>query len=706
MFEGGKFLDPHSVNAYTSGLHKANAAAREHISLLSRIRNGARGLAGAATVVGVGSYVRKNLPEEKEAQDVISRMRDLNSVEEGSVKALRNDARTRGVLINGGMNAFLTEGESAAKMNFPSALLPIAAEVGQQFADFLRDKAGEGIEKTVNTAEYFGMLKNRKGEKTSPKALYEEHLANGMSEEDAKLDIARRLKAATGMYKRIANMMPGKESELFEALKMSVPTAETLEIPLKDTVATLNMLATGGLTGSHAGTLYRGMLTRAGNPTFVAMAAARTAGYDVRKNMHLDASFFNPDAFVDGLSQYYGPKINSDPKLKALLKKRMVDFKNDPNSYASDEHGNYQAYNDLQKSVVNDIVKAYGKNNKGLDAVNSELVSKRVAKALNLSNKGFSLLDLIEDIRKQGAFTPGMIKALVGTEAGTAMGQIGLQDIQKARQVGEETTRGDKYQLANEWDAAMKARAESVYGTWEGLGNRIKAMFDKMFESVEKPLDDTGKKINSLGDSMLQADQGKTRAAVAAGSGVAMLGGAGAVSMFGGGSVATLAAGSLATGGVGLLGVAGGYMLYRGMTDDDSVVDGSVEDARRRREFGMRLGRGQSYFDPSKESLKLTRWKPTEWPVDGAEPFKYGDSGGATTGAAKRVEVTGTVTGNSEVHVMIQGELRPTAHFEALIHKAEAIANMSLNGHLGTSMQGPGDNNTKANGNSALGTVK
>jgi TP901 family phage tail tape measure protein len=107
-----------------------------------------------------------------------------------------------------------------------------------------------------------------------------------------------------------------------------------------------------------------------------------------------------------------------------------------------------------------------------------------------------------------------------------------------------------------------------------------------------------------------------------------------------------------------------------------------------------------SGYDPGTKSNGWQDSARTTWtPPKDNDDKKWGD--GTTS---KLVEVQGTVQGSAEVHQNLVIELRPSQYLENIVKRAESVANMSLSGRLGTSMQGPGDNGTKSSQGALTGT--
>jgi len=200
-------------------------------------------------------------------------------------------------------------------------------------------------------------------------------------------------------------------------------------------------------------------------------------------------------------------------------------------------------------------------------------------------------------------------------------------------------------------------------------------------------------------------------------------------------AVPAAAAGTVVAAGLGLstlaLGAAGTYMQWRHIRegsdsdlddmagnwlDPDTAVAAAIErNQRKQRIWGDPPSVGAfDRFQPTMLDAPSSRylrdggadgvasrgWQDSIVLGNSKASQGFGDPGKNST----QVEVQGTVSGDAEIHLNVQGELRPTPYFTAMIQRAEAVANMGINGRLGTSMQGPGDNNTKAAAGALTGT--
>ncbi|MGZ6199189.1 MAG: hypothetical protein ACXWNL_16255 [Vulcanimicrobiaceae bacterium] len=697
-------------NNLASGMDKANRAAREHLSLVRQIGEHYKKNAVAIGAVSAGAlykgkqFVEKQMADEKPLQESLSRMRNMTRVSEDEVKRVREQGRLVGVKYKGGQQAYVDSALEAAKMNVPERLLPVVAPIGQQFGDYLKMDSKEGMEKLINTAEFLGSLQNKKGEQVNLQGMHEANMkptsegGGGMTEQQSLEDVSKRLKEAAAMYVRISNAMPGSEEQLFASMKMAMPIAKAFHAPLADVVSEMSMLSTAGIIGDRQGTYIRAMYARGGNPSMVARQALLASGVDPRQFMRIDGSALDPQGQVNALKAYYGPTLKEDPKLEGRLLKYYEDFKKLPSEQQTPD-----SLNKMHDTIRDEIVTAGGKNKKGLDVYNEELVSKRVSQGLDLITKDYDLMGEAIALKKAGKLTPALATKMVGVQAATGLMSMSVQDMETARKQGQAITGvSDPNQLRNEWDTQVKGRADSLFGQWEGVTNRVSALFDTLFEHEEGRIKSAAEAANSVLDKGIGTDESNKTALTVGGVGGAglatagVLGGMGALGSGAIATAATVAAGVLAVPSLVLATGAAAYLAYNRLSAADTVRNGDEDDMANRRMIGKPFG----WHDPmDTRDLQRKVWEPEDWPTK-TSSLPYMDGSGAAV-AAKSIEVKGNVTGSAEVHSFI--DVRPTAYFESLVKRAESVSTMPINGRLGTSMQGPGDNGTKPTTGGATG---
>lgn len=696
---------------YANSFRQATSAAMQHLSVLERIHKvqsaiGATvaGVAGAKAFQVAKAAVSDYLPYERDVryQRAIQHYSD-------SDMALLERQRINAATVYGlkpedtlhAQQAFVTR-------NYSAAITEAATKQSIILSKALNVKAEESA-KLVEALTFGQGI----------------HLHDPAQ---ASREIAKTVDLAALAAKKGA--MTSEDIALFGKYGLGMSTAAG--ISPEQSFAIAMALKKSQVGGDESGVFTRQLAARLMAPTKTAFDAFAHMGINYAD--YAPQGNVSPEAIDAALLRRYGKGLN--PEGKASLSSALED-------------GGALTSRETFAKAVREAVEASGES---LSKVDQKHLTDTALRQYDLSKGALRGGELLEAILQKA--TPRDIQAILGDKQGGrgAMLLQGLGDYQTFRDALQHGS-GYAENIAAE---RMQGLAAAVDRLSASIDSAEKQMV-KANEGWLTPLADAGAKLAGFAAGL--SDAQKQALSVSAGlaslSGLAAAGAtiASVISSFtglaasanvasaaltrmaGGSAVGTAAgvaggaaagaAGSRVASGFGMASKAFGWLalgslvgptlwdeIQKEAAGTDDTKGGGAANYRRNlarlhsKEFEDLVVDDSGPFDRYQPAnpWKLRRGATSEYlrqlgaSDDGAgSAFGWSDSIRSVTPSSgfKDVSVNGTVTGSAELHNMLQVDVKPTAYFEGVVQRAESVANMNLNGRLGTSMQGPGDNSTK-----------
>lgn len=688
---------------YVNGINQATAAAQRHVGVLHQIHAAHKAIAG--TVAGYASLkmahggidaIKHALPYLREDRAIQAR----TGYSDSDMTLLRKQQNELAAAFGSKVEATQKAHETFGRLKYDAATnvaITGPTAVGARAMGVTTEQNAELMESMISQ---FGV-----------------HF-------DSPADAQRKAKHLNDIAAVATKKSNMKFEDVLDYTRYSAAAASAVNVSPEQSIAMGMALRRGGIVGSEGGVFARQFYARMMAPTRKGREIA--AQYGINLDEYAGHGTITGEGLSDKLSRSFGKGLS-----KATIEAFNKDLEENGGELLSDRGKFAEA-----------VVKARSTDGEKL----SETDRKHLVKSANeyfdwtkTGIRGGALLDRFMEVNN-----PMLMQGYLGDKQG-ARGVALLKEREQYFAAKEDQAHADGFsqKVSDEMNKGLAAATDRLAASFDALQNTVVKANEGWITPLVNATSTVISSFNNLSPQVQQATGIFAGLATVAAGGYAAFTFASFLKSLNSLSVSAveasaalkiLAAGSAIPGvpgstaknaarhlgvrgaGAALGGVlAGPVGLIVGMeaaefawpyvekwATEDDVIPGSVEDIQRRRRFGT-----VSWGRPSDSYIRKAMLGPeTSKNLADTEPGKGGWMDSAIVGIkpsqgwgdgriSSPAEVHGTVTGEAELHQTMQIEVKPTAYFESLVKRAEAVSNMHLNGQLGTGLQGPGDNSVK-----------
>ncbi|WP_291842984.1 phage tail tape measure protein [Bradyrhizobium sp.] len=707
------FDGTNTTGRYVAGMNAATAAAQKHVGVLHQIHAAHKAIAGTMLGYGALRVAHGGIDAVKDALPYLRKDREIaarSSYSGPDMELLRKQQRELATALGSTVEATQKAQEKFGLLGYKAGTNVALTKSTAIGARAMGVNAADNAELMETMISQFG--------------IHADSVGDAMRE-------GKRLNDIAAVATKKSNMT---HEDVREYYKFSAAAAHSVGVSPEQSIAMGMALRRGGIPGSEAGVFARQFYARMMAPTRKGREMAAQVGINL--DDYADHGPITGEGLSDKLKRGFG---------KGLSQSVIAAFNKDLEDNGEKILGDRGTFAEA-------VIKAREKHGGEL----SETDRKHIVRSANeyydttkTGIKGGALLDRII-----AANNPMLMQQFLGDKQG-ARGNalVNASEYYFKAKDDQAHNAGFAQQISDELGKGLPAAVDALTATFQSAKNTmvqanegwitsvvsgatsLTAAFSTLSPEVQKAVGIfAGVATVTAGGGAMVAFALSLRSLVvsanAASAALTTLAARGGVAGVAGAVPGPAGNAAKALGwraGAGALGAvaAGPLGLIAGMTaaevawpyvdqwanGDDGIADGSPEDIARRRRFAF----GPAWGNRSSAVNRITLGRDTSRNLGGTvlgapgSGWQESASWGAIPasqgfGAGRLAEVTGTITGQAEVHQMLQLEVKPTAYFEGLIKRAENVANMSLNGRLGTSMQGPGDNGTKPSQGALTGT--